>query len=144
MSVSVREFNHFDVNEFEPWPDVFGDDGKKRTVDQARYGAYCYTFFDEAGVIGIGVCTPLYAGSAEFSTLLGDGLLRHPKEASLVIGETISHCFDMLKLFRGQAVVKEGYDKGVKWIERFGFVREGLMKNYSKVGENAYLYARYK
>jgi RimJ/RimL family protein N-acetyltransferase len=142
MTVSVREFNHFDVNDFDPLPGIFGDDAKRRTVDAARYGAYVYTFFDEEGVIGVAGCTPIWAGLAEVWTILGEGINRDPKGFSARVGETIDHVADMLTLIRIQAHVKVGHAAGVKWIERFGFIEEGIMKNYLGKGVDAHLYAR--
>lgn len=144
MSVSWREFRPFDVGEFEPLEGVFDVDAKRRTLDADKYGSIVRTYVDNQGIVGIGGCSMVFPGVAEFWSLLGEGIYRCPKDFSLAIGDSIEELFESLELNRGQAHVREGYEKGEKWLERFGFVREGLMKNYLGAGVHAHLYARYE
>lgn len=48
----------------------------------------------------------------------------------------------MLKLFRGQAVVRHDYKKAIEMVEFLGFTRDGLMRNYLPNKIDAYMYSR--
>lgn len=140
--IKVRKFIAFDVEMFKPL-EIFHDGAKQRTIWASQCGAHVYTLFDDTGVMGIVGCSPLWPGRADMWSHLGDGIHRDPKEFSLEVGKLIEKQFVDLNLHRAEAHVKVGYEQGVKWVERFGFVREGIMKQYLPDKADAYLYARY-
>lgn len=43
---------------------------------------------------------------------------------------------------RVESTVDVSFSKGVRWVELLGFNREGVMRKYSKNGDDHYLYAR--
>jgi hypothetical protein len=53
----------------------------------------------------------------------------------------IDDVIETLDLHRVQATIAESE---VKWIEKLGFVREGVMRKFSRNKEDRYLYARVK
>jgi len=142
MTVKFREFRPLDADEFSPF-DFFDDGAKQRTIMSSQYGSDVFTIYDEEGVMGVVGCTPIWEGVANMWTLLGEGIYREPKAFSLLTGKLIEEMFNKYRLRRADAHVKIGHDKGVEWIERFGFVREGTMRRYLPDGSDAYLYARY-
>ena len=49
---------------------------------------------------------------------------------------------DHLPLRRVQAVVRADYERSQRWVERLGFVNEGLMRSYGPEGADYYRYGR--
>lgn len=50
--------------------------------------------------------------------------------------------FEKLKLHRLQATILETDKTAIRWVEKFKFVREGLMRCFGPDKKNYYLYAR--
>ena len=142
MTVDYRVFKALDCDTFTPF-NIFDDQAKQRTIWVAESGGDVFTIYDDVGTMGIVGCTPMWEGVANMWTLLGEGIYREPKAFSLLTGLLMDAMFEKYDLRRADAHVKVGYDKGVSWIEKFGFVREGVMKRYLPDGTDAYLYARY-
>jgi hypothetical protein len=141
MTVSYRKFKPLDVSTFIPM-NIFDDGAKLRTIYASDFSDV-YTIFDEGGEMGIVGCTPIWPGVANMWTLLGEDIKREPKAFSLLVGVLIEEMFAKHNLRRADAHVRVGYSNGVSWIEKFGFVREGVMRRYLPDGADAYLYARY-
>jgi RimJ/RimL family protein N-acetyltransferase len=82
-----------------------------------------------------------------------DGVL----EVHIALGKGVDHfCFGLVKVFnklmqvlkdsgnyfRLQATVLKGFAPGIRLLKFFGFVEEGLMKGYTKMGEDYFIYGR--
>jgi hypothetical protein len=50
--------------------------------------------------------------------------------------------FPVMGMHRLEIAILVGWDKGVKWAEKLGFTREGIMKAYDLTKQDHYLYAR--
>ena len=73
------------------------------------------------------------------------GFIPKTEHGMILIGE-IYKVFDQWisehKFRRLQSFVLEGFETGVKMVERLGFEREGLLRNYGPSGENVWIYGR--
>jgi len=66
---------------------------------------------------------------------------KYPLTIFKVASSYISNAIDTLKLHRVQAIIMQ---PEVKWIEKLGFEREGLLRKFGPNKEDKYIYARVK
>ena len=84
----------------------------------------------------------IWQGVGEFwmipSTLVPKYKLSVWKEAKLFLAD----CVERFRLHRIQATVREKDETALRWIERLGFEKEGLMRCFGSNKENHFIYAR--
>jgi hypothetical protein len=141
MTISFRDFHPRDLVNFKPL-DVYDEDAKGLTLMSYKSGAPVYTLIDETGVLGMVGADVMWEGVANIWTLLSDKILVRPMRFHRLCKHLMNIFFSEMRLVRAEAHVRVGHESGVRWIERLGFVREGVMRNYLGQGKHAYLYAR--
>lgn len=142
MSVKIIEFKPEHLEKFSAF-DIYDDKAIERALDCHKGNHPTMTVVDGDVVVGVIGAIHYWRGRVEFWAVLGDAIYSNPKKISLAIGVVIDNIFASGKINRAEAHVKSDYQNGIKWIERFGFVKEGLAKNYLPDGSDAYLYGRY-
>jgi hypothetical protein len=144
MTLKTYVFEPGDATGFEPLS-IFDEEAMERVVQNHASGAsYVYTIRHHDAVIGVLGCSPLWKGRADVWSVLGNGIKKCPKDFSKMVGILLNAHQETLLLSRLECHVRADYGVGQKWIERFGFNREGLMKKFLPCGGDAYLYARVK
>lgn len=83
-------------------------------------------------------------GNFEVSALVSDDAKKCPIQFARHVSRRLDHYDEQLGLRRIQCTVRTGFPFLVKFIELFGFEREGLMRKFGPEGDDYYLYARVK
>lgn len=141
MQLIQFEIEHFDMMKLD-------DNGYVSRESRAMFEAYpkigpAITLLNDSleVVACAGVIVP-YQGMGEFWMIPGSLVPKYgltvSKEAKRFIADTV----ERFSLHRIQATVREVDQRAVRWIERLGFEREGLMKRYGSDGRNYFMYAR--
>jgi len=94
---------------------------------------------DPIGAAGIAVVRP---GMGEAWSLFSPLIKRFPLALHKAASRLIPEVTKRHNLRRVCAMVDEGDAVAVRWIERLGFEREGLMRSYGDNGEDVFLYAK--
>jgi RimJ/RimL family protein N-acetyltransferase len=68
----------------------------------------------------------------------------YPKSVYVQTRKFIQDAIENMELYRVQATIKEHDQTSIRWIEKLGFVREGLMMKFGPNQENQFMYARVK
>lgn len=93
-------------------------------------------------VVGIGGIVVFWEGVAEGWLILSKDILNQKTDSYRCIKEMMSIVIKKFYLRRLQITVRTDYQRGIKMVERLGFVREGLMKFYCPDKCDAYVYAK--
>jgi hypothetical protein len=96
---------------------------------------------------GLPVCVwgilPLRPAVAEAWAVVDRSAKRHRDQVFEMAALQLGVLERGMSLRRIQGAVREDFAPGLRFVERLGFEREGLMKNYGEAGQgNYYLYAR--
>ena len=114
---------------------------RKYVVDIEDIGMSFTGLLNNKPVAAGGICY-LWDGVAEGWVLASRDIFKYP----IFCAKTIKQRTDLLaknnKLKRIQTAVKADSDTAIRFAERLGFKREGLMKNYGPDGADHYLYAK--
>ncbi|MBN1625499.1 MAG: hypothetical protein JW944_03155 [Deltaproteobacteria bacterium] len=101
-----------------------------------------FSLIHDGEIIAIGGIYELWPGVGEAFSIMSDTAFKYPKSLychfKLNFGFGISH----KKYTRIQSMVKVGFDAGVRFIERLGFEREGVMEKWGPDGCDYYIYKR--
>ncbi len=103
---------------------------------------------DDGRVLGCGGVRLLWSGTGEAWILLSlDAIAKstqeqfshYRKSAYTIAGDLLNDiCGDLTRI---QAHVRADDEIGIRFVERLGFVREGLMRKFGPDGSDHYLYA---
>ena len=96
------------------------------------------TFIKDDKIIGCGGIHRLWSGVGEAWLILSE----HSFECPItIVRQTLRNFKTMINGYhRIQANVLEGFDRGVQFVNAFGFVLEGKMEQYGPNKENYYRY----
>lgn len=83
-----------------------------------------------------------FEGVGEFWMIPGKLVPKYPKSVWKEAKAFIDDSVERFKLCRIQATIREVDLKAIRWIERLGFEREGLMRRYGLDRLNYFMYAR--
>jgi len=87
-------------------------------------------------------CLLLWSGVGEVCTFPSSKCIKKPKIYYKAIKDVLSEYQKKLNLWRVQTPIRVNYDINIRWIEKLGFKREGLMKSFGANKEDYYLYAK--
>jgi len=101
-----------------------------------------YSYYDDNQIIGILGVLKVNSNTCELCILLDECSKQY-------VGEIYHYAFKTLAVIqqyfvRIQAVVRTDWLVAIRFIERLGFKREGLMKKFGPDGNDFYLYGRIK
>lgn len=91
-----------------------------------------------------GICCAAWKGFGEVWLVPSIYVDAYPKSVYAHTRKFIADAIDNLDLYRVQATIKEHDKTSIRWIEKLGFVREGLMMKFGPNQENQFMYARVK
>lgn len=94
---------------------------------------------DPIGSAGIAIVQP---GIGEAWSLLNPVFKRFPVSLHKAASRLIPEVMERHKLRRVQATIDPGDAMAIRWAERLGFEREGLMRQFGADGADLFLYAK--
>ncbi len=104
--------------------------------------ALVWTIYEEDKIYAVFGITFMWEGVAEGWAILTYDIYKFKVMLHKRVKNAISYYINAMKIRRLQATVKYDYVAGIRWIESFGFKREGLMQGFGPEGSDYYLYAR--
>lgn len=103
--------------------------------------AIAFTIFHKEKIISICGIYLLWPGVGEAFTVMCKDIKKYGLSLYKAYKITLPTVIKALKLKRLQAVIIVGFDEGVRFIEKLGFKREGIMKKWSPTEQDVYIYA---
>ena len=127
--LKVRDFELYRMEHIQQFPEVYEHSAGYSVFDNSKL-IFC------AGVI------PYWKGVGE-AWIVCDACVKHYiRELYFYTKLYLDRIVDRYKLHRVQSSVMVDYQPGHRFLERMGFRREGLMRQYDWQGKDYYLYAR--
>jgi len=141
MEVVPFTIEHFDALELKPGSPVSRE--RRPLFEIFAKAGPARTMFDGDLVIGCsGILCGAWKGIGEVWSIPSVHVPKYPKsvykEAMIFINESI----EALDLYRLHTTIREEDTTAIRWIEKLGFQREGLMRQFGPWKENHYMYAR--
>lgn len=102
---------------------------------------YGYTIYHEEDVVAVAGVTRIVSGVAEIWTITGKLVEKYPKDFHKMCLRIIEEAFEIGGLHRLQCTAEVDYDRTIKWLERLGFEREGMLRNYTPDKRDMYIYS---
>lgn len=124
--------------------DIVNEPWTERSDIYASYGLSgpAYTSFDDGKpVFSAGVAIP-WKGFGEAWMLMSKDAHKYPLSVYRHVRNMLNAIIEDNNLHRVQATIADGQPYLVKWIERLGFKREGLLRKFGPDGSDFILYAR--
>lgn len=137
--MEVREFHPYDLDRMNvsALPRLGGETLTQHAMALQAHGS-CWTATVRGDAIAsIGLIT-FWEGRRYAWAFLADDFPQH----ALSITRAIHRWLRYHGAGRIETAVEPRDEKAVRWAERFGFVREGLMRHWTPEGTDMYLYAR--
>lgn len=111
-----------------------------KTVARNLLKGMAVTGFNSGEIIACGGIVPLWKGVGEAWVVTSPLVKRYPFSFMKVVWKRLIIFMKIMELERVQTTVDAEHEVSLKWIERMGFVNEGLMKRYVN-GRDFYRYA---
>lgn len=102
---------------------------------------YGFTIYHEDDVVACIGVTKIVSGVSEVWAITGKLVEKYPKDFHKMCKRIIEYAFEIDNLHRLQCTAEVGYDRTIKWLERLGFEREGMLRNYTPDGKDMYIYS---
>lgn len=99
-----------------------------------------FTAIEGNQVIAIAGIAPQWEGRAIAWALISEDAGKH----FLAIHRAVKGFLNQCDIRRIEAFVDADFEQGMKWMEMLGFENEGLMRKFSIIGNDCYLFARVK
>jgi hypothetical protein len=134
----VQHLSLFNLKLGEEWMASFFDI-KTLAIEYAKRGQLFSVFVDDR-VEAIGGFVKLWEGVVEMIAMISPVGKRHIK----IIHRTAKNMINVALsngIWRIQTNVLDGFDKGIRWVERLGFHSEGKMKKYTPDGRDMIRFA---
>jgi hypothetical protein len=100
-----------------------------------------FTVFAGDKIISICGVILFWDGVGEAFTIMCEDIKKYGLSLYKAYKVNINTIFKALKLRRLQATVAVELDEGVRFIERLGFKREGIMRKWTPDGKDVYMYS---
>lgn len=141
MHLIQFEIEHFDLIELDEGG--FVSRGNRELLSAYQKIGPAITLLNDAyEVVACAGVIIAWGGMGEFWMVPGKLVPRYAKsvwkEAKLFIADSIGR----YNLHRIQATVRERDARAIRWIERLGFEKEGLMRCFGADRDNHFMYAR--
>ncbi|MBN2323805.1 MAG: hypothetical protein JXQ30_08720 [Spirochaetes bacterium] len=101
-----------------------------------------YSAFDGESLVFCGGVVIYWKGVGEGWLICNHTIRKYIREVCFYVGEYLKKIISEDDLHRVQATVPAQWGQGVRFLERMGFQREGLLRKYSKDAEDYYIYSR--
>lgn len=141
MQVVPFQIEHFDRMDITP-----EINREQRPLFEAytRVGP-AITLLDGEMPIGIsGILCGAWKGFGEIWMIPSIHVPKYPKASYATAVQFVNYNIEKLDLYRLQTTIRENDLKAIRWIERLGFQREGLMRCFGPDKGNHFIYARVK
>ena len=109
-----------------------------------QYSKFSIAVYSGDTLLFVGGVCPLWKNVGEGWLLVSEVFPKFFKESPKVLLKGLKVCFKSMPFQRIQTPVLEGFDQGCRFVELFGFKKEGLMKKYGPDGKSYYRYALVK
>ena len=144
MQIVKFEISHFDRINLRDW-DLMGtqhmDNVRERVEFYAGQGP-SYTGMIDGEIMGCAGVFLHWPGMGE-AWVFGSPLIERFKLSfHRVVKKTLNAIQTNLRLHRIQCVVHADYTRSQKWVERLGFIEEGLLNKYGPDQASYYMYGR--
>lgn len=135
---NVKHYLDMDVDEFMFKGTI--DHIPESVLYRLADSPYMKSLFSPEGfpIMVIGVI-PVSLGVGEVFILPGKGWVYHTIEICRIIKHDLRRI--MMFCHRVQALCKVNDEKYYRFLELFGFEREGILRHYNKLGEDFYMYS---
>jgi hypothetical protein len=101
-----------------------------------------FSLFSDNEIIVIGGIYRMWEGVGEAFSVMSKNAYKYPKALFSAFARNIETGITAGKYRRLQATVKADFGAGIRFLERLGFEREGLMRSWGLDGSDYYMYAR--
>ena len=125
---------YFDMLTFQNFP------SPRATGEHLAKGP-AYTGLADGEIVACGGILPLWKGVGEAWVISSELVPKYPLFFHRTISWMLDHLIEKMKLVRVQTTVHSKHERSIKWVERMGFVNEGLMRKYI-AGEDYIRFAR--
>lgn len=116
------------------------DDWMEKATAFRMFGP-CYSAFNGDDLVACAGVNILWPGVGEAWMVSTPNIFANKKFLHKSVKDILQRIINNHSLFRVQATVLFGFEKGRIWVERLGFKREGVMKKYDRDGNDYWLYA---
>lgn len=103
-----------------------------------------YSIFHKNDLLLMANILPVAEGVGEISFLTDTNFVTAPREIKLPLLQAFHTVLRELPFRRLQAKVKHDFNIGKIFVERMGFVAEGVLKNYGPLGDDYIMYSLIK
>jgi hypothetical protein len=140
MEVVDFKIEHFDRMELL-------ERGWQRREDRSIFANYprlgpSYTLLDGDIPIISGGFAMMWSGVCDSWMLVSKHMERYPLSVYRTVSATMEAVIEKYKLYRIQTIIKEDDNKAINWIERLGFTREGVLRQFGPDKKNYLMYGR--
>ncbi len=140
----IEKFDIHHIKEFELRPEdkgrIINEDPSK--WEQIAGNSIAYSFYHKESLIFCGGIVVHYAGFGEAWVLCSPKAETLPKGVFRLAKEFLDKNIKDKKLFRVQAVVRCDWPQAQKFVEKLGFIKEGILKKYGLDQSDYIMYAR--
>ena len=103
---------------------------------------YCYTISDTYGPIAIMMGLTVKTGVIEICGLVAEDVKKYPREFIRICRNLIRVATDVLRIHRIQCTCRSDFPVAAKFIEFFGFEREGVLRKACADKKDLFIYGR--
>ena len=101
-----------------------------------------YTIFHGDKILLLVSIIPTAPGVAEISFLTDNNLVSASRRVKFTMIKAFKEGLNDLPFRRLQAKVKEGFDVGTTFVEKLGFLKEGVLNQFGPEGDNYIMYGQ--
>jgi len=102
----------------------------------------CFSGFADGQFVACAGISILWPGVGEAWAVITPNIYKHPLFFHKSIVQGLNTIIEKHNLYRVQATVLSGFEKGDEWIKRLGFEPEGIMRKYDAEGLDHTRYAK--
>lgn len=140
MHILPFQIEHFDAMELL-------ERGWQRREDRSMFANYpklgpAYTLFDgDRPIVSAGVAI-MWPGVGESWMIVSKYIKKYPLSVYKSVSQIMNGIIKQMQLYRIQTVIKEDDDVAIVWIERLGYTREGVLRQFGPDKQNYLMYGR--
>ncbi len=101
-----------------------------------------FSLIHEDEIILIGGIYEIWEGVGEAFSIMSKSAIKYPKSLYASFSRSFETGIKIGRYRRVQSMVKADFKEGIRFIERLGFKREGLLKSWAPDKSDYYIYAR--
>jgi hypothetical protein len=140
MEVVDFKIEHFDRMELL-------ERGWQRREDRSIFANYprlgpSYTLLDGDKPIISGGVAIMWQGVGDSWMLVSKYVKKYPLSVYKTVSSIMEGIIERHKLYRIQTVIKEDDSTAINWIERLGYTREGVLRQFGPDRQNYLMYGR--